>query len=198
MIIVLFWNSLIGGVPIGIVTIHLGILGYFLLSLCTIPILSSRRRPEHSLLWVFLMTTTLSDIVVMAARGTSGSFGMRRIAAGAIIPAVLLALPMGLSRHRKRAARGPKGKHILFIHVIAVLAILFFQASNRLMRFRGIPNEQRSLMFGGIEVHHINLGIGLILMLAFVWPENEPQSAIRIFLTPPPAAARRPGFPRRR
>lgn len=59
---------------------------------------------------------------------------------------------------------GPRPAHVVV--AVSVIMLVVFRVSNILLRLRGVSNEARSLVIGGIEVHHFLIGCSLLVLCA--------------------------------
>ena len=71
---------------------------------------------------------------------------------------------------------------IVTVSLVSLVIVLFYQISNRLLLAQGVPNEDRSLMLWGLELHHINIGILGLLAVPFVSNNGRLFSLFTILL----------------
>lgn len=76
---------------------------------------------------------------------------------------LLLSVEKSLSNRNSNAVLILSKKNI--ITVIAIIALLTVMYRYSYYSMLGIPNKERSLMINGVEIHHINIGIILLLLV---------------------------------
>ncbi len=177
VLLTVVWGILVGGLQTPAVVIYPGMLAYIAISLWTIPILLSGRSPAGSVGWILLASVTMTDLVAMTVRNSPRPVGITELCLG-VLGAVILIGPA--TRQRKLDAWAPRSPFsFLVVYGAGVTSILVYQAHNRFLRHLGVPNKERSLFIGEIEIHHINWGIILLVIVVLLWPASRPDPSSR-------------------
>lgn len=178
------WEILLGGIPVAGWVVHPGYLAYLTLLVAALPVTWSAGEPRWQALWFFASAAALGDLPALAIRGTAQAEPVRDLAVGgALALAVLLpAALLGGARPGRSGHDGASLRAVAGVGAGALLTIGAFQVFNRMMRAAGVANEGRSLIVGGVEVHHLNWGVlllvGAVLALSRFSPPRWARPAL--------------------
>jgi hypothetical protein len=172
--ITISWEVIFGGIPAGILELRPGVVGYILMCLASWPVLA-RPRPERCFhrTWSFGSAMAITDLPSMAIRSEQLPAILMELLAGTL--ALILLSSLLLLRWNRPVARFP-GWSAWLTMGSAVLTVIAFQVYNRWARAAGVPNEDRSLIVGGVEIHHLNWGVLFLFAListAYLWPSGR-------------------------
>ena len=156
------WELILGGISIAGHTLHPGLFGYVALMAMALPMVWHGAAPAWWSAWFLASAVTLAELPLLAARNSQEFDPARLLGAGTLIALVLL-LPVAFLRSDRARRVFPSPGWAAGAWALAVLTIGACQGANRWARVHGIANEGRSLILGGIEVHHLNFGVLLLV-----------------------------------
>jgi hypothetical protein len=159
VLVVWLWELLLGGVSMFGLEVRPGFPAYLCMLAIAIPAMSGEVRWKRT--WLFVSAVALADLPAMATRGTPTADPVRDLLLGAGL-AVILLFPLAFVSRRRGEPGAPTRPGAWLVWLAALASVVGLQAMNRVMRAAGIPNEDRSLMFGDVEIHHINQGVVLL------------------------------------
>ncbi len=166
ILLTVVWETTVSGIPVGDRVLHPGVLAYCVLMLVTWRTIAAPAGSIWRPAWFGCSAVALADLPIMATRASQAAQPPRDLAAGALLAAAIL-LPLARwSRGRRRLSPVTRSE-VLISWAAAMATIAGYQGFNLLARAAGVPNEERSVIVGGIEWHHVNWGI-LLLPVAVV------------------------------
>ncbi len=165
LVMAILWEVAVGGIDCFRLTLHPGMIGYLAISFICPVMVRKQLNLNAEPVWLFSVMVVIGDLGFMATRNVytinNGAPFMTAIIGGTAFLSITAACRNG----RTEVLRQVIVAHYSLIHVSAVLAIVFFQTTNRLLRLLDVPNEGRSLVVSGVEIHHLNLGIVALVFL---------------------------------
>jgi hypothetical protein len=158
-------------------TLSVAAIGYFgLMAIPLFALFTPNRSVQIYLrgLWIFFATLLLLDLPAMFFR-VNNTPVPEWLRSSLYLLAVILAILIyayGIT-DPKRTTRPPTTKHIATLLAFAVLTMILYHGSNYYMKFyKNIPNIDRSLFIGGLEWHHINFGVIMLLLTPLLYARN--------------------------
>lgn len=156
------WELFLGGIPVAGHVLHPGLLAYVALMAMALPVVWKGTAPAWQWAWFFASAVVLAELPLLAARSSQDPEPGRLLGIGTLIALVFLLPPAFIGGGRVQ--RGVASPRVAAgVWAVAMLTIGACQGSNRLARVLGIPNEGRSLIVGGLEIHHLNFGVLLLV-----------------------------------
>ena len=167
------WDLTIGGLDISIFHLRPGIAGYITMIFLAVPMLERHHESPLGLIWLMAASVAMCDLPGMAIRAMDMPVRPVEVGIGAGLT-LLVMVPLMFARTwlggRIDALWPPISlPSKLGLALISWGMIAVFQFSNRVLRARGVPNEERSVMWANVEMHHINWGIVLVVAIAMLW-----------------------------
>lgn len=123
-------------------------------------------------IWIFFTSLTLLDLQNMMYITNDLSLNMDNIFFNSVNIIILMLLFLlvtlfGTSKSISSKGFVTKWKDLMIVMISSFIIILIYHAINLLIR--EIPNEDRSCYIGGLECHHINYGILLLVIVPFIF-----------------------------
>ncbi len=175
------WELALWAVPVGDRVIQPGMLAYVALMLASMPACGAPAGSRLRAAWFGVATVALTDLPAMATRASGLAQPLRDLLVGALVAGCVLLPLAAWSRRRTRRSRiGLSEVSVSWLAAMAAVAV--FQWFNRAARTAGVPNEERSVMWGGVEMHHINWGIILLVVAVVIAASIEIVVRWRILL----------------
>ena len=148
--------------------ISLGHVALVLLMIAAIPLYS---RPASGFFWWLLAVVCDQAVYLVVAERGLGFYSAPSVIGAVAIVALLMASQGALVK-RSGAAQGGvggAGASMRYAAVGGVIAVVLISRAIHSVGVQvGIPNEDRSMMVGGFEVHHINVGVALVWIAALL------------------------------
>jgi len=110
------------------------------------------------------------ELLYLAVRASGVDYwSVPSVASSAVLAGSVLALVVAVDR---RAGEGsppaPGRRFVAFLGGIVGLSLVGYRVSQTYFRLRGVPNEERSLVLYGHEIHHASTGTLLLVVGALV------------------------------
>ena len=152
----------------GAFRISLGHVALVLLMIAAIPLYS---RPASGFFWWLLAVVCDQAVYLVVAERGLGFYSAPSVIGAVAIVALLMA-SQGVLVKRSGAAQGGVSGASASTRYAAVGGVIAVVLISRVIHSvglqAGIPNEDRSMMVCGFEVHHINVGVVLVWIAALL------------------------------
>ncbi len=175
------WELTLWAVPLGDRVVQPGMLAYVVLMFASLPAIGAAVGSRLRDVWFGAAAVVLTDLPAMATRASGLGQPIRDLVGGALIAACIL-LPLAAWCRQKTRRSRITVSEVLTSWFAAMAAVVVFQWFNRSARAAGVPNEERSVMLGGVELHHINWGIILIVVVVMISASIELAMLWRMLL----------------
>jgi hypothetical protein len=182
-----FWYTFnIGGLfTYSFFHISLAHIGYFILLL--IPSFCITNNSFFQKLWIFFSGLTILDLpplmYIANNKDIDPSIFTSSITFIIIIFLALISMIYGLSDLKQNIYTQIKSKNIILIFSSSLFFITLYHGSNYYLKiYKNIPNEERSIFINGLEFHHINYGLTLLIFIPMLFKYASKLSSLKAIL----------------
>lgn len=156
------WELVLGGVECLGAVLRPGVLAYVALSLLSWPATTVRRESLIWKLWMVAALVAIAELPMMAVRPADVAVRAALLGLGLAVAAVLaIAIRIAMRWHHPLV---PSNRRAIIIFAISLIVVVLNQAFNRVALSAGVPNDERSVLIAGFEVHHLNWGVILLVL----------------------------------